>query len=52
MQNFESKSWRYKKFTCNVSLPNGEIASNYSLTIPEIESYRANGIEVVVHPGQ
>jgi len=33
-------------------MPNGEIAPNYSLTIPEIESCRSNGIQVVVHPGQ
>jgi len=46
----ERERWRNKKFICDIYLPNGELSLNCSLTIPEIESCRANGIEVVVHP--
>ena len=46
----ENEGWRYKKFICDIYFPNGKQALNCSLTIPEIESCRAKGIEVVVHP--
>jgi len=52
LQNLESEGWKNKKFICNVSFPDGQMAPNCSLTIPEIDSCRANGISVLVHPDQ
>ena len=46
----ERERWRNKKFICDIYLSNDKQVLNCSLTIPEIESCRANGIEVVVHP--
>jgi len=46
----ERESWRNKKFICDIYLPNDKQVLNCSLTIPDIESCPANGIEVLVHP--